>query len=98
MAKTVDGLCDAIIQITGEPVRSGNDVLTIKLALASSLMVHKASALESLRVSELAKKIWMSNGSVELEQSEAMMLKQVVEANPAGFFAPVLAQIYAKVC
>lgn len=95
--KKIEGLGEVVKQVTGDAMRTGTDILTIRSGFATSLMMHKASAIESLRVLELAKKVWAADGSIELEDSEHALLKQVVEANPAGFYATVLAQIYLKV-
>ena len=98
--KKLHGLNEPIIDLlTGEAViiDEKKTPFTFKMVFARLLLEQNISALDSLKATELAKRILgAKDGTVELDEHAYGFIEKAVNTNASGFRAGLLGQVAEK--
>lgn len=94
---TIRNIDEVITTVMGKDMATDDGLpLTIRLGILLELSSHKAGHLQALQLLDISLKLRTAVGDFELDQSDWALVKEVVEKNPVGFGALVLAQLYRR--
>ncbi len=98
MAKKIEGLNEVLKSADGKDIMytTPDNPMTIKTGFIVQMSGYKTDAMESMRVYDLSKKIYAAGDTLDIDDSDFALVKKIIEANPAGFYAITLAQVYRR--